>query len=258
MGSYPRSYGPRFQWGGMIAPGIKALIIASTAVFLVQTLIGLVLGPEPYRLFNGILGLVPFRVLLRFWIWQPFTYLFLHGHIFHLLFNMLFLWMFGNDIERQWGRRRFLFYYFLCGVGAGLIDVLARAAFYPASSPAFVVPTIGASGAVYGILLAAAVLYPDRQVMLFPFPVLVPMRVYVLIIGAIAFFGALGTNDNISHVCHLGGIGVGYAYLRRGSFFYRIRNRYSDWQKRRLRRRFEVYVRDHKDDRPSRPDSWVH
>jgi membrane associated rhomboid family serine protease len=120
------------------------------------------------------------------------------------------------------------------------------------------IPTIGASGAIYGILMAAAMIFPDRQIWLLPFPVTLPMRAYVAIIGAIEFFGTLGASgDNVSHISHLGGMLVGYLYLRRGSFFYGLRNQYSDWKRRRLRRKFEVYIHEHKDEPPSRPDRWV-
>jgi membrane associated rhomboid family serine protease len=121
------------------------------------------------------------------------------------------------------------------------------------------IPTIGASGAIFGVLMAAALVFPDRQIWWFPFPLVLPMRVYVFIMGAIAFFGTLEAGgDNISHITHLSGMLVGYLYLRRGSYLYRMRNRYLDWKRRRLRRKFEVYMRRHSEQPPSRPDRWVH
>ncbi len=258
MGSHPRSYGYRRNWGGLFPPAIKTLLIANAAVFLVQTLVQLFASPEAYLWLLHVLGLVPDRVALHLWIWQPFTYLFLHGGVWHILFNMLFLWMFGADLERNWGRNRFYSYYFVTGVGAGLINVLVKMVLNLSGVSRSDIPTIGASGAIYGILLAAALIFPDRQIWLFPFPVSIPMRIYVLGAGAIAFFGTLGAGgDNISHVTHLGGMLVGYLYLRRGSFLYRVRNRLLDWKRRRLRRKFEVYMREHKDETRSRPDRWV-
>ncbi len=259
MGSYPRSYGFRFRGGGLFTPAIKTLLIANASVFLVQTLVLLLAGSGPYQALNAIFGLVPMRVVLHGWLWQPFTYLFLHGGLWHLLFNMLFLWMFGGDLERAWGRRRFYAYYFVAGVGAGVVNVVVKMLLNIFGTARSDVPTIGASGAIYGILLANAVLFPDRQIWLIPFPVMLPMRLYVLAAGAIEFFGTLGASgDNISHVCHLGGMLAGYLYLRRGSFLYRMRNVVSDWKRRRLRRQFEVYQRQHeKDDRSSHPDNWV-
>jgi membrane associated rhomboid family serine protease len=166
--------------------------------------------------------------------------------------------MFGGDVERVFGTRRFYSYYFIAGVGAGLVNIVVKTIADPAGTGSALVPTIGASGAIYGILMASALLFPDRQVWLFPFPVMVPMRVYAMIIGAIAFFGSLGASgDGISHLSHLSGMLIGWLYLRRGSFFYSLRNRLSDWQRRRMRRKFEVYMRDKRDEPPSHPDRWV-
>lgn len=258
MGSSPRSYGYRFNWGGLLTPAIKILLIANTAVFLVQTLVQLILGPQAHRWLIEWFGLMPRGVTHGLRVWQPFTYLFLHGGLMHLLINMLVLWMFGRDLEQTWGRRRFYAYYFVTGVGAGVVNIIVKTIADPAGLGSALQPTIGASGAIYGVLLAAAVMFPDRQVWLIPFPITLPMRAYVAIMGAIEFFGTLGaTGDNISHISHLGGMLVGYLYLRRGSFLYRMRNRLSDWKRRRMRRKFEVYVRDHQDKPPSRPDHWV-
>ena len=258
MPGFPRTYGYRLNWGGMFPAAIKTLLIANTAVFLVQELTRLLLGVSAYIWLVGWFGLIPWAVTHGLRIWQPFTYLFLHGGLWHLLLNMLVLWMFGRDLELTWGRRRFYVYYFVCGVGAGLINILVKTIPALVGQPPSYIPTIGASGAIYGVLLAAAVVFPDRQVWLFPFPLTLPMRVYVLIIGAIAFFGTIGAaGDSVSHVSHLGGMLVGYVYLRRGSFLYRVRNLFSDWKRRRMRRKFEVYVREHKDEPPSRPDHWV-
>jgi membrane associated rhomboid family serine protease len=257
MGMPPRTYGYRFNWRGLLTPAIKTILISCTAVFLLQTLLALFFSAKAANLFVRYFGLVPFAVL-RGYVWQLFTYLFLHGGLGHLLINMFVLWMFGADLERTWGKRKFFFYYFLCGIGAGLVNVAVKALIYPMDSGAMATPTIGASGAIYGVLIATAVLFPDRQVWLIPFPVTLPMRAYVAIMAAIEFFGTLGASgDNVSHVCHLGGMLVGYVYLRRGSFLFGFRNRYSDWKRRRLRRKFEVYVREHKDKPPSQPDNWV-
>src|SRR6185312_15843681 len=184
----------------------------------------------------------------------------LHGSIWHLLFNMLFLWMFGVDLERTWGTHRFYVYFFLTGIGAGLINVLVKTVLDPhATGMSVTIPTIGASGAIYGVLLGAAVMFPDRQVWLIPLPVQIPMKIYVAGAIAIEFFLTLGVGgDNVSHVTHLGGALVGYIYLRRGLFLYRVRNDYLDWKRGRARRKFEVYVRKHKDEPPQNSDDrWV-
>jgi membrane associated rhomboid family serine protease len=248
----------RFDWRSFITPAVKYLVLTCAGVFLVQTLIAIFLPYTATSWFNHWFGLVPRGVIPGLRIWQPFTYIFLHGGLFHLLINMLMLWMFGRELEMVWGKRRFLNYFFLCGVGAGLIEVLVKTIpvfFGKAPSDT---PTIGASGAIFGILIANAVLFPDRKIWLIPLPITIPMRPYVAVMGAIEFFGTLGTGgDNVAHICHLGGMLVGYIYLRRGSFLYNVRNTVSDWKQQRNRRKFQVYMNKQKNDPPSRPDNWV-
>src|ERR1700723_1206981 len=233
MGGF-RNYGPRFNLRGAFPRGIKTLIIACAAVFLAQTLVAMFFGPDAYRWVNNHFGLMTVEVTHFGFVWQLFTYLFLHGGIMHLLLNMLFLWMFGKDLEVAWGTRRFYTYYFTCGVGAGLVEVIVKTIIDPHGVGTSTIPTIGASGAIYGVLLAAAIVFPDRQIWLIPFPVQIPMKIYVAGAIAIEFFMTLGTGgDNVSHVTHLGGALVGYLYLRRGSWFFCARNRLSDWEHKR-------------------------
>ena len=166
--------------------------------------------------------------------------------------------MFGADLEHTWGARKFYTYFLICGVGAGVIEIIVKLILDPSGHGTSTVPTIGASGAIYGVLLAVAVIMPHRQVWVFPLPVTVSMRVFVIVMGAIEFFSTIGASgDGVSHVCHLGGMLVGYVYLRRGSYGYSVRNYFSDWKKQRLKKKFEVYVRDHQDKPPSNPDNWV-
>jgi len=257
---YTRSFGSRLNWGGMLTPAIRNIVLICTGVFLVQTLMQLFFPPSYTAIFNHVLGLAPWFVTHRLFLWQPVTYLFLHGGILHLLFNMLFLWMFGSDLERTWGTHRFYVYFFLTGIGAGCINVLVKTLLdIHGTGVAVTIPTIGASGAIYGVLLASAIVFPDRQIWLIPFPVQIPMKIYVAGAIAIEFFSTLGTGgDNVSHVTHLGGALVGYLYLRRGLFLYRVRNDYLDWKRRRAKRKFEVYMRDHKNEPPgSSDDRWV-
>ena len=247
-----------FDIGGYFPPGIKTICIACVSVFLLQELSALLFGEAGVRFWTFGLGLVPYAAVFGFRIWQPFTYIFLHGGILHILFNLLYLAMFGADLERAWGSRKFYTYFFVCGVGAGIVDIIVKLLLDPHGRGTALVPTIGASGAIYGVLLAVAMIMPHRQVWVFPLPVTVSMRVFVIVMGAIEFFSTLGVSgDNVSHVCHLGGMLVGYIYLRRGSYGYSVRNYFSDWKRRRLKRKFEVYVRDHQDKPPSNPDSWV-
>lgn len=248
----------RFDWRSFITPAVKYLVIACSAVFLVQTLAAILITPDPTSWINHQFGLVPLGPIPGLRIWQPVTYIFLHGGLFHLLLNMLFLWMFGRDLEQVWGRTRFLNYFFLCGIGAGIISVLVKVLPMTWGHRPSDVPTIGASGAIFGILIANAILFPDRRIWIFPLPITIPMRPYVAAMAAIEFFGTLGSGgDGIGHLCHLGGMLVGWLYLRRGSFLYRVRNEVADWQYRRNRKRFQVYMKKHHEEPPSRPDHWV-
>jgi membrane associated rhomboid family serine protease len=254
---FRRGYGYRFDLTEYFPPAIKTICIACVSVFVLQELSGLLFGTAGTNFWLVWFGLVP-RSVVHGFIWQPFTYLFLHGGVLHILFNLLYLCMFGADLERMWGKRKFYTYFFLCGVGAGLINVIVKVILDPHLDGTARLPTIGASGAIYGVLLAVAVVMPERQVWVFPLPVTVSMRIFVIVMGAIEFFGTMGAGgDSVSHVCHLGGMLVGYIYLRRGSYGYSVRNYFSDWKRRRMKRKFEVYVRDHQDKPPSNPDNWV-
>jgi membrane associated rhomboid family serine protease len=165
--------------------------------------------------------------------------------------------MFGRDLELIWGKRRFVNFFVLCGVGAGVIEIIVKTIPVFFGREASLVPTIGASGAIFGILMANAILFPDRKIWLIPLPITIPMRPYVAVMGAIEFFSTLGSGgDNVAHICHLGGMLVAYIYLRRGSFLYSVRNSVTDWKYQRNRRRFQTYINKHKDP-PSRPDRWV-
>ncbi|MCR4295156.1 MAG: rhomboid family intramembrane serine protease [Elusimicrobia bacterium] len=180
-----------------LPPAIRLLMIANIVGFL----IGLVV-PDMHNLF----GLVPQQVLFHRWIWQPVTYLFLHGNLWHLFFNLFALWMFGMPVEAQWGERDFLKYYFLCGLGA--------AAAHLALAPHSGIPVIGASGSVYGLLVAFAMLYPDAVVYLY---FLIPIKAahMALLFGAIEFFaGATGSTPGVARFAHLGGMLTGYLYIR--------------------------------------------
>lgn len=130
-----------------------------------------------------------------FHLWQPITYMFMHAGLDHIFFNMFALWMFGYILENYWGTRRFLFYYFVCGVGAGLLNLLF----------AGVNPTVGASGAVYGILLAFGMLFPEERIYLY---FLLPIKAKWFVIGYAVIELLLGVSsmDGIAHFAHLGGM----------------------------------------------------
>lgn len=260
MGSRSGIRNYRFSFDFYITPAIQWLVIANVAVYILENFLQVFQGSSGYGWFLYMFGLVPSGVTHGLRIWQPFTYLFLHDvrTIWHILTNMFMLWMFGRELELVWGRNRFLQYYFLTGVGAGLIEVLVKTLPIFWGYPPSDTPTIGASGAIFGVLLACAIMFPDRQVYMFPIPIRISMRTLVIIMTGLEFLGTFGVGgDNISHVCHLGGMLVGYFYLRRGTFLYSVRNSVSDWKLERNKKRFQVYMNKNKQEPPSRPDRWV-
>lgn len=234
MSYYYRS-GSSFSFGYPVTPVIKKLIIANGAVFLLQFL-------ASYKIIY-LFGLVPYMVIREFYFWQLFTYQFLHGGLFHILFNMLALWMFGGDLERIWGSVSFLKYYFLCAVGAGICTVI----FLPTSMS----PTIGASGAIYGILMAYAMLFPDRMVYLyFMFPIKV--KHFVILMGAVALFSSMSASESgVAHITHLGGMIFGYLYLKKWDVRGIWRELYLKIKYRWLKRKLKIISKDdHDNDKP--------
>jgi membrane associated rhomboid family serine protease len=220
------SFGP-----GPITPAVKWIVIANIAMFLVSNV---------YSPILGYLGLMPQLVIERQWIWQPATYMFLHGGAVHILFNLLGIWMFGVELERLWGTKFFIRYYAITGVGAGLTVILAGLLPFAATAGTYESITIGASGALYGLLMAFALYYPDRPILMFLlFPV--PAKYFVMIIGAMAFLSSPGSG--VSNSAHLGGLVFGYVYLKngRGGMSAEIKYRYLKWKMNRLRRKFDVY-----------------
>jgi membrane associated rhomboid family serine protease len=219
-----------------MTPAVRGIVYSNIAVFVVT-----LFAPD---LIVNTFGLQPALVLERAQIWQLATYLFVHSptHLSHILFNMLAVWMFGVDLERRWGTRAFLKYYFITGVGAGLSMLLVSLLPFDATRPTYYAFTIGASGAVYGLLMAWALLFPHRQILfMLNFPL--SARVFVLIMGAIAFVSAVGTSGGpVANVAHLGGLAVGYFYLK-GPRNLQLEWRYrmTRWRMERMRRRFNVH-----------------
>ena len=242
--------GPGYvQFGpGMMTPIVKALIYANVAVFLVTALAPATLR----RWLIEIFAFTPEAALERLFIWQPLTYMFMHGGVFHILFNMLVLWMFGVQLERVWGSRFFLRYYLVAGAGAALVTLVACWLPFAFAPMTYVTPTIGASGATYGLLLAFALYYPEAPILMFlMFPI--PAKYFVMILGAISFISA-PRGGGIAHVTHLGGLLAGYLYLRRFrgvsgrrlgfgrlGIMADIKYRWVKWKMNRLRKKFDVY-----------------
>jgi membrane associated rhomboid family serine protease len=260
MSSRPGIKNYRVSFDFYITSGVKYLLIANFAVYIFQAFLIHFGGSDYYLRFLVRFGLVPSAVIPGLRIWQPFTYLFLHdpASIWHIFLNMLMLWMFGREVETVWGQNRFLRYYFLTGVGAGVLNVIVKSVPRFWGQPVSDTPTIGASGAIFGILIACAILFPDRRAYLFPIPVAIKMKWIVAIMAGFTFLGTLGLGEgSVSHICHLGGMLIGYLYLRRDSYLFRLRNEVSDWKFQRNRKKFDVYINKHKNEPPSRPDRWV-
>jgi membrane associated rhomboid family serine protease len=209
----------QFSLGYGFPPVLKKLMIIMGAVFLLQMLVS--------RSINFYLGLVPILVWSKFFLWQLFTYIFLHGGISHLLFNLLSLWMFGGELENYWGSKKFLFYFFFCGIGAAICTVIL--------SPYQFIPIIGASGAIYGILLAFGWLFPNRLIYVyFLFPI--PAKYFVIIFGLLEFFyfSTEGTGGGIARLTHLGGLLFGLIYMLYPYIRQKIRREYykKKWSQR--------------------------
>lgn len=195
---------------------VKYLIIANVAIW-----VGLILIVQRLILGNTVifdyLALIPYRVITEFWIWQAFTYMFLHSSgVFHILFNMLTLWWFGSELESRWGPRFFLVYYLVCGVGAGLIYLAGTVIYYLITGEAIsmAAPLVGASGATYGLLLAYGLIFGEREIY---FMMLFPMKAkfFVMIIGAVELVTLLdsGMGSAVANLAHLGGLIVGFGFL---------------------------------------------
>ena len=207
------SPGSRFGFTGLrysTPQGVKLLLILNIVIFFLIELLG-----HKHYLFL-VLGLIPAKIWQSGFVWQLVTYLFLHAILMHLAVNMFVLWMFGRELEHRWGKHKFLKYYFITGVGSGLITFLF--------SLTSVIPVVGASGAIYGLLLAYGLLYPDRTVYLYMF---IPIKVKFMVIGlaVIAFLASLSHQQSaVSHLTHLSGMVVGFAYLKSDFRFRNIKH----------------------------------
>ncbi len=234
MRRYPSPYASSFSFGpGPLSTALKALIAANVGMFLAQYLV-----PS----LTGMFGLVPIDVVGRLQVWRLATYMFLHGGIFHILLNMLALWMFGTELERIWGTRYFIKFYFVTGVGAAILTVLFS--FLPLGVAQQLQGSniIGASGAIYGLLLAYGLYFPDRPIYMYlVFPV--PAKYFVMIIGAIAFYSSLSEIGGVANATHLGGLIVAYTYLKsaRANPLGEVKYRYLKWKINRVRKKFDVY-----------------
>lgn len=205
----------------------KNLLIINVLVYLATV----VLAPRGIDFYN-LFGL-HFVMAPDFALYQLVTYMFMHGSLSHLFFNMFALWMFGCTLERVWGEKRFLYFTLACGIGAGLIQEAAQFVSYGIQGLAavdvvnyggMIIPTeqylnlwncVGFSGAVYGILLGFGMTFPEERIFIFPLPVPIKGKWFVCLYAAIELFSALGERgDGVAHVAHLGGMLVGYIIIK--------------------------------------------
>ncbi len=249
-----RHYANRHIPSNRFPIGLKWLLIANVSIFVLWFFAGTLggAGAEAGTFFRNFY-LVPSQVVTTFAVWQVVTYMFFHAGFGHILWNMFTLWMFGVELERLWGTARFLRFYFACGVGAGLTVILAS---YLFGNPN--VATVGSSGAIYGILMAYAILFPDRLI-LFGFLIPIKVKYFVMIMGAVIFMSSFSSiGSGVSQVAHLGGLVVAFFILRGRWLQARIqgpvKREYKEWKLRRARRKFEVYLRKQDSDR----DRWTH
>lgn len=195
-------------------PVVRWLLIINVGVFLLQMVF--------LDRYIPVLGLVPAHFLGRGYLWQIVTYLFLHGSLLHILFNMVFLWMMGSEIERYWGSREFLKYYLITGCGAGLVNVIVH--------PGLTTPTIGASGAIFGLIIAFALAFPDREILLYFLIRMKAKHFAVLVAGLEILALLLMPRAPIARFAHLGGLLVGYLYIKRERLTYLLKRKIRSFQ----------------------------
>jgi membrane associated rhomboid family serine protease len=241
MPRYSSPYASSFSFGpGSISTTLKSIIAVNVVVFLLQAVVpGL----------TSTFGLHPAAVLGQGKVWQLVTYMFLHGGLFHILFNMLAVWMFGSELERLWGTRYFLKFYFVTGVGAAALTVLVSLIGVDFLQQLQYANIIGASGAIYGLLLAYALYFPERRIYMYlVFPL--QAKYFVMIVGALAFYSSMSESSGVANVTHLGGLLVGYLYLKGARLhpWSEVKYRYLKWRINRMRKKFDVYQGGRTDD----------
>jgi membrane associated rhomboid family serine protease len=209
------SYAPQMDIAPMTRT-VKRLIILNVALW-----VGLILIGQNFIFHNDFFfqtfGLVPYRVITEFWIWQPFTYGFLHSQsVFHVIFNMLSLWWFGSELEVRWGSRFFVFYYLLTGWGAAIFYLVCvfGYSYITGNVGPMTVPVVGASGSIFGLLLAYGMLFGERPI---SFMMLFPMKAkhFVMLIGVVELLTLMdsGSGQGVANLAHLGGLVSGYLVL---------------------------------------------
>lgn len=239
-----------------LTPVVKRLLIVNSVIWIVAILV-----VQKYFLseqyFFDWFGLVPARLISDFWIWQPFSYMFLHQYsVFHIVFNMLMLWFLGAELEQRWGGRFFFIYYMVCGVGAGILYTIGLVIYYLASgNPGpLAAPVIGASGAVFGLFLAYGMIFGERVIY---FMMLFPMRAkyFVMILAGIEVLTLLnsGFSSNVANLAHLGGLVVGFLFL---IFWARYKGRRVRTKTRKHGRKLKLVVDNEREEETDGPKYW--
>ena len=218
-----------------LSRAVRLIILANMVLYIVSYF-----APAAYL---KLFGLVPAYVFGRAYLWQLVTYMFLHGGFFHLFFNMLFLWMLGSELERYWGSREFVKYYLVTGVGAGVINAVVQ----PHSS----VPIIGASGAVFGLIIAFGLAFPDRELLLY-FVIRIKAKHFAVLIGLLELISLFALpSAGVARFAHLGGLVVGYFYLKWERISYPFRRWYA---RRKLRVQDSARRREENKERKTRAE----
>jgi membrane associated rhomboid family serine protease len=227
---YGRGQQPGMRIGPPITPPvIKQIMIANAVVFLIQQF-------APVTTLYG--SIIPAGFWQFGYLWQPFSYMWLHAGFGHIAMNMFMLWMFGSQLALAWGPKRFLRFYLICGVGAGLIIATYPYLMMAVHPGGLTSRTLGASGAVYGVLLGYSLTWPDRTIMLIFPPV--AFRAIWLIPGLFLMSMMFERGQNISHIGHLGGVIVGWIYLRRmghANAIFTLSHLKSRWKRYRMRKK---------------------
>ena len=203
-----------------MTPVMKALIVANIAVYILGNLLlySIAIDGMPGQVFlmkyfalQPVGGLVAYGgVEFNFYPWQLITYQFMHGGFMHLFFNMFGIWMFSSELEQSWGSVKFLTYYLLAGVGAGVLHM------FMSMSMGSIAPTIGASGSLYGIIIGFAMLNPDRKIMMFPIFIPIPARIFGIGMMVLSLLMGFSNSGNIAHFAHLGGALTGLLLVKFG------------------------------------------
>jgi membrane associated rhomboid family serine protease len=231
---------------------VRRIIVACTVIYLLQAA-GLRFAPDFVNLVRVQLVLIPSAVVQHGKVWQVVTYSLLHVNFSHVFFNMLTLWFIGAYLERDWGPRRFIECYTFCVVGAALVTIAVAYTHFLGMDPG--TPTAGASGGIFGLLMAFGILYADQEMFLFPLPFRIKAKYLVGIWVVVAIVAVFEPTGGIAVFAHLGGLLFGFLWVKlmpsRGMSYaaseryFSIRNSYYRWKRKRAARKFQVYMRDH-------------